>query len=206
MASSITMRDVEEDTGKEMKLVSLVTFLVVICLAAIAFCASMIIRRRRARYYREALKANPHIIQVRGAPWQEWSDLERMDEVELQRKTMISKSLASRNSSWSTITSGDAKRKEEDDSDEEQSDGLKHNWKEWEASIKRDRSASIEKHPGFDHAFSGPCDLPMPAPAQAESPPRHPLLVNNARMSLPSASRKPSSKRELLEWKRKSKA
>ncbi|KAK5990760.1 hypothetical protein PT974_09030 [Cladobotryum mycophilum] len=67
---------------------------------------------------------------------------------ELQRRSMIEKSLTSRTSSWATNTS--ATRVGADcPLDQEATVGLKEDWKEWEAQLHQDQSLSLVHHPAI---------------------------------------------------------
>lgn len=133
------------------------------------------------------------------------SDLDGIDDEDVQRAIMIRKSLASRASSR-TCTTGKDKGKGtatpvdvadvDDDSEESLEDdeegnnpaSLKSDWKAYEADLQRNRSVLIRRHPGIDRSPDSAGSAPLtPSSSTCSASPTTPMTS----LSIPSAAPSP---------------
>lgn len=129
--------------------------------------------------FRRAKEQDPYLTRSDFSRRKNMSALERKEEEERQRLSMIQKSLASR--SWDCGESNSSRRVSQisndsqstragdqggDVSDDEPKQ-LKDDWKEYEARMQR--STSLEHHPAI-------VPKPAPFPPRSQSPSRSPLL------------------------------
>lgn len=135
-------------------------------LVAAAFITAVLVYFRR-RGYREAIRRDPSLSSEEYVRRRMMSAAALQEEEERQRNIMIRKSLASRSFDWSSQSD-----RQSLDADESMPTGLKEDWKEWEARMRRERSDSVRQHP----ASSPIPDMPMPKQSRSRSPSRSPLL------------------------------
>ncbi len=151
-------------------LIALVVVLVIGLLIAVALGVFFATRYLRQRQYRRAKEQAPFLTRETFNHRRKMSEPDRVAEAERQRDSMIKKSLASRVSLKRTSQTESTGLSLDDGDDEERAaDGLREDWKEWEARVQRERSGSSERHPA---------KLPVPvktAPPRPISPTKSPL-------------------------------
>ncbi|CAM1506840.1 Fc.00g064810.m01.CDS01 [Cosmosporella sp. VM-42] len=200
MAPTIAPREANDGFMRsDITFIIIIVSVAIVSMAMMAFLISCIVRRRKAQKYEQAPNPNPnpYITKEQKAKQRKFSDLETMEEVEIQRQEMIYKSLATR---ASPRTLHHRHSEENDDNDdnvdtEVPRKSLRSEWKEWEANIQRDRSISLDSHPGLD-LFGGSCSLLTPTPSRAGSPSRHPLVARNFMSPPPPTLHRIPDKRE----------
>lgn len=130
------------------------------------------------------------------------SEVDKVDDDDVQRAVMIRKSLASRASSRTTAmdkgkgiaplddenTNGIDDDSEEDLDGERNSASLKSDWKAYEADLQRNRSVLIRRHPGIDRSPASASTAPLTSisstPSTTPTTPMTPMTT----MSLPSTT------------------
>jgi len=156
----------------------IIAVIVVGLVLVVAVAVFFVARYLRRKQNRKAKEKNPIIITHKDfSRRRKMSELDRLEEEELQRSVMIRKSLASRISSKRASQTESASDLSVDE-DDDQSGGLREDWKEWEARVQRDRSNSADRHPAED--------LPIPSQSRPRSPSRSPLLGAQPTPTLPS--------------------
>ncbi|KAF5021822.1 hypothetical protein F66182_6115 [Fusarium sp. NRRL 66182] len=94
------------------------------------------------------------------------SDLDRMDQQDSQRLSMIRKSLQSRASSRATMRPDEYNY---DTEEEDDSKSLRTDWKAYEADIQRNKSVLMRSHPGVDRTRAAGSSSQRPQPQSFES-------------------------------------
>jgi FtsZ-interacting cell division protein ZipA len=164
----------------------LVVLVVIGALAIISMISYLTAERLRSKHFDQAAKNDPYLTKKECRRRRKLSALERMEEEELQRSIMIRKSLATRSSRTNSQASQYSHHDDFEMAQESATTSLRHDWKEWEARMQRERSNSGERHP-FSEA-SASLDLPIPPQSRTASPSRSPLLKAGTTPPLPNIS------------------
>lgn len=152
MAPFIISRDTQNGGLLESEIATIVVAvsIVVIVTVIIVSFISCIVRRRKTRKYEQA----PNPTQYPTGPEQarqKLPGLSRTNHEEIQRQAIISKSLAARHPARPLHRLSLVNEEEEERNEmKRKSNGLRKGWKDWEASMRGDRSVLLDSHPGID--------------------------------------------------------
>lgn len=164
--------------GTDIQAVWLIATVVFVSLIVLSVVVMVAIKCFRIRRHTKAAKNSPYTDRKDTTRRRKMSDLDRLEEDELQRQFMIRKSLAGRTSlrTDSRLSQRSSEEQLEAVDEEESSAGLKNDWKEFEAKLNRERTMSFETHPAAEPPTKpSVCAITVPAPARADwsSPPQH---------------------------------
>lgn len=150
MASSLTSRNVFS-SGSVSARAGLIALIVFVCFVAVSVIILLIFKQYKRRQYESLPQKNPYITSTAefNMKPRKMSQDDLEEHAELQRQVMIRKSLASRTS----FRVEEQRSLSNDNSDDEDSRpaSLMSDWKEYEAGVKRERSATLENHPSLKH-------------------------------------------------------
>jgi hypothetical protein len=182
-----------------------ITTLATPAMAFLAFLVSCLVKKDRQQCQEQDPKpfmSMTFMNKGKGAKKRKMSEVDKVDDDDVQRAVMIRKSLASRASSRTTAmdkgkgiapledddTNGIDDDSEEDIDDERNPASLKSDWKAYEADLQRNRSVLIRRHPGIDRSSASASTAPLtPISSTPSTTPTTPMTPMTT-MSLPSTT------------------
>ncbi|KFH47256.1 hypothetical protein ACRE_018890 [Hapsidospora chrysogenum ATCC 11550] len=199
------------DKGTQAGIIIFMTLVSITCLAVIAFLLFRLYKRRQYSRLHQSSGPTSGLGYGTKPMQQHWKQNQGIaDKEELERLVIIRKSLASRTSARTDSRTSSQIMDDDLDPDTSSSSrptSLRDDWKEYEANIHRERSASLENHPILKNSSSPrhpheSLGRPLTQSPLSDRSSHYPPSPLSARSSLPSplpvASRSVSDSARML--------
>ena len=172
MAPTLALRDEDEINfpGPEITSIALIVTAVVVCLAIVAFLVAYLFKRSKStQSYQQASNPSHPMSKLEDTRRRKTLEYKKLEHEDRKQQAIVSESSTTRNTTdrLSRVSEQD----EEDIAMAARFEGLRKDWKEWEAQIQQDRSISLDNHPGLNKSFRLSGDLSGSTPLRGPSTP-----------------------------------